>query len=274
MKGTSMKLGIGSYAFMWSIGFDGARPRAPMTAAGLLEKADELGVTLVQYGPNCTLDNLDTGELDRLVATARSRQTDIEIATRGLEKRHLERQLELAQRTGAKLVRTIPEIGGAPVTAAQCAAPLQNVLPSFEKAGVRLAIENGKIPARELRELLDTTGSPFLGAVLDTTNSLAVPEGWRYVAELLAPHVMCLHFKDFVIKRVWHMMGFICEGTPSGNGQADLPWLLKTLRISKHDFNVMLELWPPQQSNLEQTVGLEKKWAYESVSYLRRFIRH
>ena len=38
-----MKVGIGSYAFMWSIGFPGAAPEHPMTAIGLLEKAIELG---------------------------------------------------------------------------------------------------------------------------------------------------------------------------------------------------------------------------------------
>ena len=38
-----MKLGIGTYTYMWSIGFPGAAPDAPMRAMGLLEKARELG---------------------------------------------------------------------------------------------------------------------------------------------------------------------------------------------------------------------------------------
>ena len=45
-----MKLGIGTYSYMWAIGFDGARPASPMTAMALLEKARELGVRVVQYG--------------------------------------------------------------------------------------------------------------------------------------------------------------------------------------------------------------------------------
>ena len=54
-----MKLGINSYTFMWSIGFQGAnpaypdkaaRPAQPLTALGLLEKARQLGVSVVQTG--------------------------------------------------------------------------------------------------------------------------------------------------------------------------------------------------------------------------------
>jgi len=108
--------------------------------------------------------------------------------------------------------------------------------------------------------------------VLDTVNSLAVPEGWKDVARTLAPHTLCLHYKDFAIKRAWHMMGFICEGTPSGQGQVDTRWLLDTLKASPYDFNVIIELWPPEQASLEDTIRLEQQWAEKSVPYLRQYI--
>ena len=89
---------------------------------------------------------------------------------------------------------------------------------------MNLAIENGKIPALDLKWLIEEANDPHFGIVLDTTNSLAIPEGWRYVAEILSPYVMGLHCKEFIIKRAWHMMGFICEGRPTGQGQLDVPW--------------------------------------------------
>jgi len=69
------------------------------------------------------------------------------------------------------------------------------------------------------------------------------------------------------------MMGFICEGTPAGKGMVEIDWLLDTLKASRYDFNVILELWPPEQETLEATVALEQTWAVESVSYLRRYVK-
>jgi sugar phosphate isomerase/epimerase len=150
---------------------------------------------------------------------------------------------------------------------------LRQIIPVLEREGIKLAIENGKTPAADLREALDKLHSPCVGIVLDMVNSLAVPEGWKEVTRLLTPHTMCVHYKDFTIKRHWHMMGFICEGTPCGKGMVETEWLFDTLKASPYDFNVIIELWPPEQPNLEDTVILEQQWAEESVSYLRKYIR-
>jgi hypothetical protein len=42
---------------------------------------------------------------------------------------------------------------------------------------------------------------------------------------------------------------------------------------SKYDYNVILELWPPEQDSLDKTIELEQAWALESVPYLRRYIK-
>ena len=42
--------------------------RLPMNAFNLLEKAHELGVRIVQYGPNLPLDRLSSTELSSLIA--------------------------------------------------------------------------------------------------------------------------------------------------------------------------------------------------------------
>jgi sugar phosphate isomerase/epimerase len=257
---------------MWSIGFEGARPERAMTAFGLLEQALRLGVRVVQVGPNLPLDRLSERELDSFCAQARDSGLELELGTRGLECEHLARQVHLAKRIGATLLRTIPEIGGRTPPVSEIPRHLNAILPALEGNGVRLALENGKIPARDLKGILDETGSSLVGVVLDTVNSLAVPEGWKYVAEVLAPYTMCLHLKEFVIKRVWHMMGFICEGRPTGQGQLDIPWLLETCGHSAHEYNVIIELWPPEQKTLQETIELEQAWAIESVRFMRQYI--
>lgn len=67
-------------------------------------------------------------------------------------------------------------------------------------------------------------------------------------------------------------MGFILEGRPTGQGQLDIPRLMDTLKESRYDFNVIVELWPPEQETLERTVALEQSWAEESIQYMRNYL--
>jgi len=272
-----MKLGIGTYCYMWAIGFKfgdkEARPARPMSHMGLLQRAVELGVHLVQYGPNLSLGILSDRELDELTACAQQSDVELEVGTRGLEADHLRRQVEIAKRTGSKLIRTIPEIGGKPIEAKEMLPYLKEIVPLLEREGVKLGLENGKIPAKELAWALEEVHSPQLGVVLDMANSLAIPEGWRYVSEMLAPYTVCLHHKEFIVQRVWYMMGFTVEGRPAGQGQVDTPWLLQTLDGAGAKYNVILEVWPPEQPNVEDSIALEDQWVQESIPYLRQLIK-
>ncbi|MCW5977094.1 MAG: sugar phosphate isomerase/epimerase [Bryobacteraceae bacterium] len=269
-----MKLGIGTYAYMWSIGFDGARPEAPMRAMGLLAKARELGVRVVQFGPNLPLYELPASELEETLAACREWGLELEIGTRGVETAWLRRMLEFTANCGASLLRTVPELeGGRVPSRVELASRLGDVAPAFREAGMRLALENGLIPAAELDAALREVNSEFVGITLDTVNSLAIPEGTRQVAESLAKWTCCLHVKDFVMRREWHMMGFRVEGRPAGQGQLDTPWLLGALEAAGARCNAILELWPPEQASLSETVALEQRWAEESVRYLRNLIK-
>jgi 3-oxoisoapionate decarboxylase len=279
-----MKLGINSYTFMWSIGFQGAnpaypdkaaKPTHPMTAIRLLETARQLGLGLVQTGPNLKFDLLSKREQDEFIGKARDWGIELEVGTRGLDVDHIRQQVALARRMNARLIRTLPEIGGAYCVRGSMIPPaVRPLLPILEAEGVRLGIENGRTPGSEIRAALDEIGSPSVGIILDMVNSLAVPEGWKEVTRLLAPNVMCVHYKDFTIQRAWHMMGFNCVGAPSGKGMVETDWLLNELRRSAYDFNVIIESWPQEQTSVDETAAIEKEWAQESVAYLRRYIQN
>jgi 3-oxoisoapionate decarboxylase len=277
-----MKLGINSYTLMWAIGFKGpnpaypdheARPENPLRAGDLLEIARQYHLGLVQTGPNLDFDSYPAAEQEDFIQKARAYGIQLELGTRGLDTAHLLTQILLAKRMGAKLIRTLPEVGGKYAVDAHLILPvIRQILPVLEREGIQLAIENGRTPAADLRAVLDEIHSPYVGVVLDMVNSLAVPEGWKEVTRLLAPHTMCVHYKDFTITRAWHMMGFICQGTPAGKGMVELPWLMETLRASPYDFNVLIELWPPEQETLEKTILLEQEWLEESISFMRSYI--
>jgi sugar phosphate isomerase/epimerase len=258
---------------MWSIGFPGAEAERPMGWRELFDKARESGVRVVQFGPNLPLEALQDLELDALARQAREWNLEIEAGTRGIEPEILRRSVDVARRCGATLLRSIPEIGGGEIPSPEIfAAHIRCILPELEKAGIRLALENGRIPAAQLSEMIDSIGSPLVGVTLDTVNSLAIPEGTEHVARTLARHTLCLHLKDFVVFREWHMMGFRVEGRPAGQGQLDVPWLLGLLREAGRSPNAILELWPPEQATREETIALEQRWAAESIAWLRRCI--
>lgn len=259
-----MKLGIGSYTFMWAIGFAGAKPERPLTARGLIAKAVELGVWLIQLGPNLqfTLDDC---------RAAREAGLEIEIGAASLE---LNERIAFTRAAGASLLRTV--LQEEPVDVPPIAwveQRLRALIPALEEHGVRLALENSILPAAQLRGMLESIGHPALGITLDTANSLIIDEGWRHVLQELAPFTYCLHVKDYRTRREWHRMGFRVEGTPAGQGQLDIPEILNTLRRTGARCNAILELWPPEQSTLADTVALEDRWARQSIDYLRMFIK-
>jgi 3-oxoisoapionate decarboxylase len=269
-----MKLGVGVYTYMWSIGMNGAWPDRPMTALDLLQKAHALGIRVVQMGPNLPLLKLPTQELDRVIKQARDWNIQLDLCTRGLETDHLTLQIALAQRIGAHLLRTIAEVAGQPPASHAIPGYVQAVLPQLRDAGINLGLENnGCHSADELRWVMDEVRDPHLGIVLDTINSLAVPEGFRYTTSVLAPYTMCLHIKDFKITRLWSMMGYTCTGTPAGQGQTDIPWILDAVKAAHYDPDVVIELWPPELENMAERVAVEQAWAEQSVAYMRQFIK-
>ena len=268
-----MKLGISTYAYTWSIGFPGAEPVCPMTAVDLLAKAHELGIMVVQIGPNLPIDQLSERELEAVVQQAREWGIELELGTRGLEPKHLVHWISLAKQVGARFLRTTPEVtGGRLPELSVLLRNLNAVIPELAGQSVKLGIENGQIPASQIAGVLDELGSPWVGVTLDTVNSLAIPEGTEHVVQTLARYTVCLHVKEFVVQRMWHMMGFTVEGRPVGKGQLNVPWLLEKLSDVGVSPNAVLEVWPPQQKTLEETIALEQAWVIESVQALRRYI--
>ena len=268
-----MKLGIGSYTFPWAVGVPGHVPDEPLSAIGLLEKAREFGVRVVQFADNLPLDRLSDTELEAVITRAVEWELSIEVGTRGVAIEHLRRHLALATRVGSTLLRTIPEAPGKDMPFDEILACLQSVIPDFAAAQVKLALENhGQISVKDLRKLVEALQTPWVGICLDTVNSLGMAEGPDVVTDELARYTVNLHVKDFVVKRISHQMGYAVEGTPAGKGQLDVLRLLNSLKAAGVSPNAILELWTPLQENLHQTIALERDWAVQSLQFLRRFI--
>jgi 3-oxoisoapionate decarboxylase len=269
-----VRLGISSYTFVWGIGVPGyPLPPRPMTAEGLLERAEALGVRVVQIADNLPLDRLAGAELAALRQSAERRHIDVEVGTCGIDPANLASHLRLAQFFKSPIVRVVVDTADRRPTPDEVVATLRGVLPAFERAGVCLALENhDRFRSATLAEILDRLDSPCVGICLDTANSLGCLEGVETVLDVLGARTVNLHIKDFEIFRPRHQKGFIVEGRPAGGGQLDIPRLLARLRALGRDPNAILELWPPPEADVAATAAKEEDWAAMSVRYLRQLI--
>ena len=268
-----MKLGISSYTYPWAAGLPDARPNHPLTPLQLLEKADDLGVGIVQFGPNMPVQQLSEKDLGEVVKRAEASRIDVEIATNSIDPQRLKAQINFAKRIGAILLKTTPErAGGRLPMRAELLDCLRSIESDLAEEKVRLAIDNSRIPAAELNEVLGSIRSPWLGVALDTVNPLALPHGWQMSVRVLGHRTLSLHIKDFVVLPEAHGMGFSVQGCPVGKGQLNVPWLVESFAALRIVPSALLECWTPQQNTLEETIALEAAWAKQGVDYLRHFI--
>ncbi|MFC1762506.1 hypothetical protein ACFL6U_10555 [Planctomycetota bacterium] len=65
------------------------------------------------------------------------------------------------------------------------------------------------------------------------------------------------------------LMGFSIEGRPSGQGSLPIRWAMSQLKKHGLTPSLILELWPPLQKTMEETLALEEDWVRQSVAYCR-----
>lgn len=270
-----MKLGLGSYAFAWSIGVPGHPPARPMDAFALLEEARRLGLRVIQVCDNLPLTALEPARLDEFERQARAAAIAVEVGARGLQANVVRAHLPLARRFGCPFLRLVTDLPGDEPSPEEVVRRLRMLLPEFRRAAVKPALENhDRFSAGTLAGIIEEAGREEVGICLDTVNSFGALEGPEVVVRTLAPYTVNLHLKDFAIERVASNLGFTITGKPAGSGRLDVPWLLARLRAEGRDVNAILESWPPFGPDLEATITRERAWAESGVQAMRAFIPH
>jgi hypothetical protein len=64
-------------------------------------------------------------------------------------------------------------------------------------------------------------------------------------------------------------MGFTITGAPAGTGLTNVPLLMEKLAKYNRCQSAVQEQWVPWQNSLEETIHTEKKWAEQSILYLK-----
>jgi len=268
------RLGLGTFALGWSIGVPGAPPpRQPMNAFDMIATAHDLGLSLVQFADNLPLHILSDEALHRLRDEARTAGITLELGMRGIQSPDFERYIELAHFFEAHLLRTVVDTSTHHPAPDEIVALVRQQIPALVQAGVTLAIENhDRFKVETLASIIREINHPHVGICLDTVNSFGSLEAPPIVIETLGPYVVCLHVKEFVIKRADHNMGFIITGAPTGKGMLDIPWVLRSLQAHGRPFNAIIESWLAPTNDMDETAAIEREWLRESVAYLRTFI--
>jgi len=263
-------LGVGSYTYTWAVGVPSHTPKTPLTPTDIVRKANAAGLHCAQFADNLPLERLTTEERHELADFAASRRVAVEVGARRMTPDHLARMIDVAAFFGSHTLRFVIDGPGYEPTPDEAATVIREALPRLREAGVRLAIENhDRLLADEFREIVKRTDEDQVGICLDSVNSMGAGEAVRDVTRILAPHTLNLHIKDFTVRRVSHMMGFVVEGTPAGQGMLDIPWLLETVRAHGRCQSAIVELWTPPESPSEKTIATEARWAEESLHYLK-----
>jgi len=260
-------IGLGTYAFLWQ---HSDRAPEPLTLRGALEATRELGVELFQICDYAPLDRASDRELAESAAVARDLGIAIQLGTRGIRPAHLERYLRLAEIFDARLVRSmlggpdgVPSLGDAD-------AWLRESVPSFELAGVTLALETyEQVATADLANLVWSVGSDRLGICLDPANVVARLETPVDCIEACRDLVVNVHAKDFAFHRRDGWVGFELTGAPFGDGLHDYSALRRAVRPAENGIDEIVEHWLPWQGDAETTIDTERDWTRRAVDRLR-----
>jgi 3-oxoisoapionate decarboxylase len=266
-----MILGISSFTYGWAIGAAEYRPAHPMSETDLVHQTLDFGLSCLQIGDNLPLHTLTPERLHELRTLIESHKLRLEIGARVLTAKSLHQYIDLCTFFRTPLLRFVMD-GDKEYepTLPHIASIIKEFIPELHKRKLTLGIENhDRFKAKALAHLMESVGDDQVGICLDCVNSMGAGEGLEYVADVLSPYTVNLHIKDFTVQRLPHKMGFTITGTPAGKGMTDIPLIMEKLNRYHRCQSAVLEQWVPFGKNLEEPIVTEKKWAEESISFLK-----
>ena len=269
-----MEFGISSYSFPWAIGVSDQKPAYPMSCLQLLWEADRLQAKRLQLADNLPAHLLSAGQWQELCEESIRLGIQLELGIRGLKTSKLRTYLRLSQDCGSPFIRVVIDEADFVPDHQEIIHIIQNVLPEFRSNKIKLAIENhDRFRAQELVDMITTTDPEWVGICLDTANSLGADEGIYEVSRILAPYTFNLHVKDYRIRRLGHQMGFSVTGTPAGQGQTPVAWILKEVMKYRKCQSATLEVWSEPLDELEATISQEYNWVEQGATFLRPLLQ-
>ncbi|MEV7422373.1 TIM barrel protein [Streptomyces sp. NPDC091212] len=264
-----MAYGLSTYAYFWRVS---SRAPRPLTVEQMLHNTRELGGDVFQICDYPLIETFDDARLADIRRTAEDLDIALELGTRGIRQDHLATYLDLADKLGVTLVRSMFNTADHRPDAAEATELLRASVPEYAARGVTLGLETyEQVATDDLLTAVRAVDSPHLGVVLDPGNCVARLERPKDVVAATAPYVVNIHVKDFAFTRRDGWVGFTYAGCPLGEGLLDYAHLVETVRPEQRGINQIVEHWLPwQDDGFDTTAGIEDQWTRHCISTLQR----
>ncbi|ART63228.1 sugar phosphate isomerase/epimerase family protein [Kushneria marisflavi] len=262
-----MAIGLSTYAFFWR---GSEQVETPMTLEAMLEETAELGGKVFQICDYPAIETFDEPRLTALRDRAHALGIVLELGTRGIAPKHLERYLTLARVLGVRLIRSMLYSGEDRPTFDQAIQRLEQILPALRQQQVTLALETyEQVSIETLMTVIETVDDDHIGVCLDPGNCVAALEMPEAVIARTAGRVVNLHLKDFAFSRAPGWVGFQLIGCPMGEGLLPLETMREAVNPQARGINEIIEHWLPWQQDEATTCALEAQWTRHNMTFLR-----
>jgi len=267
-----MRLGVTSYTYRWAVGGDFRfgdkfRPGKPLDVFGLVDKVSALRLEILQIADNISFD-LTAQEYEELGETAKSKGIALQLGAEGISRSVVEKYSQVADLVGSSLLN-LYAAKREPVKIV--VDRIRGFLPLLRDHKLALTLENedsGLYSCHELAEIFRQVNDPLVGACIDTMNSAAILENPLETVKVLAPYALCIHLKDFTVKRE-SVSGFSVFGAPVGKGMLDIKAVLDMIKEAGRDPDILLEQFMGRKGGEGETLKEEERWVKEGIEFVR-----
>jgi 3-oxoisoapionate decarboxylase len=220
------------------------------------------GVQVAHFSEPRLIGSLERPHLEAVRAYAEARGITLEIGmlsfcpssgifdpSQGTADEQLARVIDAAAIVGSPLVRCVVgnafdrrTPGGIAAHIDAAVAVLRRLRSRVTDAGIKMAVENhsGDMQARELKALVETAGTDYVGVCIDSGNASWAIEDPHLTLETLSPYVLTSHMRD---SAVWNSAeGAVAQWTRMGEGNVDIARYIKTYTEKCPGRAVSLEL--------------------------------
>lgn len=270
-----MQIGMGSYAYRWSVGTGDIQPASPWTIDDLIDEVAELDCSVLQLADSGALDGASESELARLKSHADERGVSLQTGTSGLTEERLRKYIDISVALGADVLRIVLHDENVDPSVREAVKTLKGVEEVLEFAGVTVAIENHFMTTSpDLVRIIEAVGSKRVGICVDTANSIVAGEWPAETLRQLVPYAVNAHVKDFRIIPAAYGVGGRLEGRRLGEGWLDLDAVLTALQRRDNeigceiDLAVILEHWLDPLPDEVERLDTEHDWRIHAVSQL------
>lgn len=170
-----------------------------------------------------------------------------DLETSGTDLPHLESILEVCANLGVEQLRTyMRHAGSVADTIERTVADLRMVGPVFERAGVRLMLENHEdFTGAEMATILSAVDHPWVGCLYDYGNAMMVGEEPLTALAAMLPYVRSAHLKDHACRVAANGERQIV-GVPIGSGVLPIAAATRKLVAGGLDRIILSSVWAYQ----------------------------